>query len=73
MIPIAFAQGLFRVLQINCGPTCKSKLSSLGILPGEVVRVVNNAGGPVIVNVKDTRIALGRGMAMKIYGEVIGR
>ena len=39
----------------------------LGLIPGAKVMVMrNNAPGPVIVAVKDTRLCLGRGVANKV-------
>lgn len=44
-----------------------SRLSSLGFTPGARVSMVQNFGrGPIIVMVRDTRIALGRGEAQKV-------
>ena len=41
-------------------------LKSLGFVEGCKVSVVNEMGGNVIVNVKDTRIALSKSMASRI-------
>lgn len=47
-----------------------SRLASLGFTPGASLRVVQNFGhGPIIVNLRDTRVALGRGEASKILVE----
>jgi Fe2+ transport system protein FeoA len=47
-----------------------SRLASLGFTPGAHLRVVQNYGrGPIIVNVRETRVALGRGEAEKILVE----
>jgi ferrous iron transport protein A len=44
-----------------------SRLASLGFTPGADLRVIQNYGrGPLIVNLRDTRVALGRGEASKI-------
>ena len=44
-----------------------SRLSALGFTPGVRLTMVQNFGhGPVIVGVRSTRIALGRGEAEKI-------
>jgi len=44
-----------------------SRLSALGFTPGARVTMLQNIGnGPLIVKVRDTRIALGRGEAMKV-------
>jgi ferrous iron transport protein A len=51
----------------DAGHTLVSRLSALGFTPGARVTMIQNYGhGPVIVNVRDTRIALGRGEAAKI-------
>lgn len=41
-------------------------LENLGFVAGGVVTVVSDIGGSVIVNVKDSRVAIGRDMANKI-------
>jgi len=44
-----------------------SRLAALGFTPGAPVTVVQNLGyGPLIVLVRDCRIALGRGEAAKV-------
>ena len=41
-------------------------LESLGFVAGSAVTIVTEIGGNVIVNVKDSRVAIGRDMANKI-------
>ena len=41
-------------------------LENLGFVEGEMVRVVSQISGNVIVNVKDSRVAISREMANKI-------
>lgn len=41
-------------------------LENLGFVAGGVVTVVSEIGGNLIVNVKDSRVAIGKDMAMKI-------
>lgn len=41
-------------------------LEKLGFVPGGIVTVVSETGGNIIVNVKDSRIAIGKDMANKI-------
>lgn len=44
-----------------------SRLASLGFTPGARLTVIQNFGhGPIIVRLRDTRVALGRGEAAKI-------
>lgn len=44
----------------------KRFLEELGFVVGEVVTVINQMGGNLIVSIKDSRVALGRDMASKI-------
>lgn len=41
-------------------------LENLGFVAGSEVTVVSEAGGNLIVNIKDSRVAIGRDMANKI-------
>ncbi len=41
-------------------------LESLGFVAGGAVTVISDISGNVIVNVKDSRIAIGKDMAMKV-------
>lgn len=45
----------------------KRFLENLGFVVGGAVTVVSDIGGNVIVNVKDSRVAIGKDMANKIY------
>jgi len=59
-----------QIHRIRGGHQFLSRLASLGFTPGARLRVVQNYGrGPIIVNLRDTRIALGRGEAAKIEVE----
>ena len=50
------------------GGAFKEKLISMGILPGKEIEVLSSRkNGPVVIKVNDTRLALGHGMAHKIY------
>ena len=44
----------------------RAHLENLGFVVGGVVRVINTIGGNVIVNVKESRIAISKEMAKKI-------
>jgi ferrous iron transport protein A len=55
------------VCSLQGGHTFRSRLAALGFTPGAEVKVVQNRGhGPMIVTLRDTRIALGRGEASKV-------
>jgi ferrous iron transport protein A len=55
------------VTEVHGGPGLVARLATLGFTPGALLTMVQNYGrGPLIVRVRDTRIALGRGEAFKI-------
>ncbi len=41
-------------------------LNSLGFVVGETVRIISELGGNLIINVKDSRVALDKSMASRI-------
>lgn len=44
------------------------RLQDMGLRPGNKVEMITNSGsGPVVLRVDESRIAIGRGVAMKIY------
>lgn len=45
----------------------KKFLESLGFVAGGVVTVISEIGGSMIVSVKESRVAIGRDMANKIF------
>lgn len=58
------------IRHVRGGHHFMSRLASLGFTPGAQLRVIQNFGhGPIIVSVRDTRVALGRGEAGKILVE----
>jgi ferrous iron transport protein A len=55
------------VAELRGGRSFVSRLATLGFTPGAPLVVVQNYGrGPLIVRVRDTRIALGRGEAKRV-------
>ena len=45
----------------------RQHLNELGFVVGEEISIINKIGGNLILNVKDSRIALDRTMANRIY------
>jgi len=54
------------ILRIGGGEAVRAHLENLGFVSGERVRVVSDIAGNVIVQVKESRVALSRELAMKI-------
>ncbi|MGB9703701.1 MAG: FeoA family protein [Candidatus Micrarchaeia archaeon] len=52
----------------GCGEV-ERRLMEMGLVIGSEVMVVNQTYGPVIVEVNNAKIAIGRGMAQKIIVE----
>ncbi len=48
------------------GQGIKKRLAGLGLTPGIELIVIQDTGGPLLISVRDSRIALGRGLAHKI-------
>ena len=56
------------ILTFTDGRAVTNRLASLGFTPGVEVGMAQNFGrGPLIVTVRGTRVALGRGEAEKIF------
>lgn len=59
--------------QLRGGSELVARLAALGLVGGARLVVLQNTGrGPMLINVRATRIALGRGEAMRVLVEVTG-
>ncbi len=68
MMPLSLANvGEENIIKkIGGKPEVKKHLENLGFVVGGNVKIINMLGGNVIVNVKETRIAISEEMARKI-------
>ena len=68
MLPLSLAQqGEENIIKrVGGNQETKKHLEDLGFIVGGEVTVINSLGGNVIVNVKDTRVAISEEMARKI-------
>ncbi len=60
-----------RIVHIEGGPGLVRKLSLMGFTPGTIVEVVSVFRGPVLVRVRGSVVAIGRGVARRIIVERI--
>lgn len=62
-----------QVVEISGGWGVRQRLSQLGIHPGDIMIVKRSGifGGPLVVNVHNTDVALGRGMAKKVIVQLL--
>ena len=73
MMPLAMAEGnkLVKIVRIAGGRGFVSRLMNMGINEGEIVKVLNNTRGPVLISLGNSRIALGRGASFRIFVEYV--
>lgn len=68
MIPLCFAdtgeEGI--IMKVGGSPEVRKHLENLGFVCGCPVSIVNTFNGNIIVNIKDTRVAISREMAQRI-------
>lgn len=71
VIPLAcLGEGMeARIVDYSGGKRLVQRLVEIGLHRDVVVRMVKCAGGPVLVQVHDSKVALGFGVAMKILVE----
>ncbi len=67
-LPLAMASPgeHLRVERINGGEKARRQLNDMGITVGSELEVITSNGGPMVVAVGGTRLALGRGVAQKV-------
>lgn len=71
-IPLSFLQTGHEAIvkEMVGGEGMRRRLAGMGITRGTGVKVIqNDAGGPVIISVREGRLALGRGITLKILVE----
>lgn len=68
MMPLALANAGEQniIKKIGGSPEVKQHLENLGFVVGSTVTIVNTLAGNLIVNVKETRVAISEEMARKI-------
>jgi len=54
------------IKKVGGNPQVRQFLENLGFVVGSHVTVISEIGGDVIVNIKESRVAIGREMASKI-------
>lgn len=62
-----------RLMSIDAGKKLTHRLNELGLTPGVELMLIHNSGGPLLLSVRDSRVAIGRGMAEKLYVTPIGK
>lgn len=68
MMPLTMADEgeVNTIIKVGGKEDTRRFLENLGFVPGAAVTVVSSIGGNLIVNVKESRVAIGRDMANRI-------
>lgn len=68
MLPLSYAEvnEMNVIKKVTGNPQMKKHLEDMGFVPGAVVSIVSTVSGNLIVNVKDTKVALDKQLAMRI-------
>ncbi|WFS61628.1 FeoA family protein [Pseudodesulfovibrio thermohalotolerans] len=54
------------IVAVDAGVRARTRLESLGIIPGVEVDVLSNGFGPMLVSVGESRVMVERGIAEKV-------
>ena len=63
---LATSGNKMNIKKITGNDETRKFLNSLGFVVGETVRIISELGGNLIINVKDSRVALDKSMASRI-------
>jgi len=56
-----------KLVSSNCGRGMRNRLTAMGLYLGCEIEVIQSSGqGPIVISVKDSRLALGHNMADKM-------
>jgi len=59
-----------KIVSVRAGRGLSQRLADMGLTPGTLLTVINSYGaGPVLINLRGARLALGFGIAQKITVE----
>ena len=59
------------VVDVRAGRGLQRRLADMGLVPGTTLKVINgHAPGPIIIDLRGSRLVLGHGMAQKIMVKV---
>ena len=69
MMPLSFAEKGkdYEIKKVGGNQETKKHLEDLGFVSGSKVSIVSDVSGNLIVNIKESRIAINRDLANKIY------
>lgn len=69
LMPLAMISpgGVVQVVDVRAGWVLQKRLADMGLTPGVIIKVMNSQmPGPIIIDLRGSRLVLGYGMAQKI-------
>ena len=63
---------LVRLVEIKGGREITHRLVEMCFNPGVEFKIIQDAGGPLLLAIRDSRIALGRSMAFRVLVQIVG-
>jgi Fe2+ transport system protein FeoA len=74
-MPLSMARAghLLQLIEIRAGHKLTRRLAEMGLTRGVTLQVVQDGGGPLLIAVRGSRVAIGRGMAHKLLVAVVER
>jgi len=56
-----------KIESLDCGHCMRNRLTSMGLYKGCEIKVIQSSGqGPIVISLKDSRLALGHNMANRM-------
>ena len=73
MLPLTFVKtgDIVKVQKVLGNDESKKHLNDLGFVNGSVVNVISSHNGDIILNIKDSRLAVTKSMADKIMIDIV--
>ncbi len=62
-----------QLVRITASAKLRRRLTELGLTPGVELDILQDRRGPLLLNVRNTRLAIGRGVAQSIMVQLIGQ
>jgi len=71
-LTMAAAGQTLQLVRIAAEAGLRRRLTEMGLTPGVEFALLQDRGGPLLLNVRNTRLAIGRGAAQKIIVQAAG-
>lgn len=75
MLPLTFVKSgdIVKVQKVSGSDDAKKHLNDLGFVNGSIINVISSRNGDIILNVKNSRLAITKSMADKIMIDIVSK